>query len=187
MNPPSTGGWLTWLPFGRRKATLNSSTTSSSSPELDNNQGALFAGYDGAQPDYERARECFERAAEAGYAMAQNNLGLLFALGRGVLRDEAEASRWFRRAAIQGDAGAQFNLGNLCHPASLGQLVGNATEARVQAYTWFALAAAQGYLKAEAACETLNVQMSDSELNEGRRRVAAFAPQLEHPVTSQPL
>lgn len=131
------------------------------------------------EADYVRAAECFKEAAEGGYAPAQNNLGKLFAAGQGVPRDDAEACRWFRRAAEQGDAGGQFSMGNLCHPASLGQLVTDAGEARIQAYMWFSLAAAQGYHKAAESCESLNVQMNKAELDESHRRVAAFVACIE--------
>ena len=121
----------------------------------------------------------FRQAAEAGQAPAQNNLGLMLASGHGVLRSEVEASQWFRRAAEQGDAAGQFNLGNLCHPASLCQLVTEKGEARIQAFMWFSLAAAQGHQNAEASCETINMQMSNAELAEGARRAAAFLPRSE--------
>jgi uncharacterized protein len=144
-----------------------------------NNQGAIYAGRDGVPADYVKAIECFRKAADAGHPLAQNNLGLMFASGHGVARSEVEACKWFRRAAAQGDAGGQFNLGNMCHPSSLGQLVSEAGEARIQAYMWFSLAAAQGYHKAQASSESLNVQMSNAEIQESRRRTAAFLPCLE--------
>ena len=87
----------------------------------------------GLLDDDVRAVECFRKAAEGGYAPAQTNLGTMFAFGRGVVRSELEASRWFRRAAEQGDAGGQFNLGNLCHPASLAQLVAEASPGSIEA------------------------------------------------------
>ncbi len=154
-------------------------TANAEASEAANNRGALYAGAEGIPADYNRALECFRQAAEDGYAPAQTNLGIMFVFGRGVVRSEAEAGRWFRRAADQGDAGGQFNLGNLCHPASLGKFIPDAAEARIQAYMWFSLAAAQGYYKADMSSETLNMQMSNAELEESNRRRAAFSPRKE--------
>ena len=103
----------------------------------------------------------------------------MLASGLGVLKSDAEARKWLRRAAEQGDAAAQFNLGNLCHPAGLAYLTGNIGEARIESYVWFSLAAAQGHSPAEASCEMLNLQMTDTELQEGNRRASAFRPKLE--------
>jgi uncharacterized protein len=114
------------------------------------------------------------RVAEDGNPGAQNSLGLRFAAGTGVLRSDAEARKWFFRAAEQGNAEGQFNLGNLLYSDSVRYLATGAGEARVQAYMWFHLASAQGHAQAEASCETLNLQLTDSELLEGTRRAQAF-------------
>jgi uncharacterized protein len=133
-----------------------------------------------AQPeDSPDAVQGVGKAAESGNVEAQNSFGLMFASGNGVLKSGVEARKWFRRAAEQGDPGAQFNLGNLCHPASLGHLAVNVGEAKIEAYMWFHLAAAQGYSNAEASCEMLNLQMTDAELHEGNRRAGAFRPRQE--------
>ena len=179
MNESPHRSWIARL-FPARAAQVPSSIVGhSDASNIANNRGALYATAGENPPDYIKAAEFFRNAAEAGYALAQNNLGMMFASGHGVLRSEADACKWFRRAAEQGDAGGQFNLGNLCHPASLNHLVAEAGEARIQAYMWFSLAAAQGYYKADASCETLNMQMSKAEIDEGNRRTAAFMPRAE--------
>jgi TPR repeat protein len=114
-------------------------------------------------------------AAENGDPVAQNDLGLKFAFGAGLHRRDQEARKWLRRAAQQGYAEAQFNLGNLCESViPRRQISTQIDEARVEAYVWFCLAAAQGHTRAEARGETLNLQLTDAELAEGNRRVHAF-------------
>lgn len=120
-------------------------------------------------------------AAERGDPVAQNRLGLQFVLGPGLLRSEAEACKWLRRAAEQGHAEAQFNLGNLYLSASMRHLNPAVGEARIEAYRWFHLAAGQGHHPARASCETLNLQLTDAELDEGNRRARTFRSQKEAP------
>jgi uncharacterized protein len=163
--------------FWRRSAGQLTSGTPPVEPKLDN---SLRFAHGQAQPeDSPEVVQGVGKAAESGNAEAQNSFGLMFASGDGVLKSGVEARKWFRRAAEQGDPGAQFNLGNLCHPASLGHLAVSVGEAKIEAYMWFHLAAAQGYSNAEASCEMLNLQMTDAELHEGNRRADAFRPRQE--------
>jgi len=128
----------------------------------------------GLLEDWPEAIARSRSAAEEGDPSAQNILGMRFASGRGVLRSSEEARQWFQRAAEQGEADAQFNLGNLFYSDSVRHLAAEAGEARIQAYMWFHLAAAQGHSPATASCETLNLQLTDSELLEGTRRAHTF-------------
>ena len=129
--------------------------------------------------DTPEAIDAIRTAAEQGDAAAQNRLGIRFAFGQGVLRNDVEARVWLTRAASQGLAEAQFNLGNLCHSMSLQHRPATDREARVEAYTWFHIAAAQGHTQAAASCETLNLQLTDTELDLGTRRANAFKPNAE--------
>lgn len=61
--------------------------------------------------NYDKAAECFRKAAEQGNDESQNSLGELYITGRGVPRDPVQAMMWFRKAADQKNADAQFNLG----------------------------------------------------------------------------
>jgi len=123
-------------------------------------------------------------AAEAGDPAAQNSVGIQFAFGPKCFRSDEEARRWLRRAAEQGHADAQFNLGNLFLAASVRHLASGVSEARIEAYRWFHLAAAQGHVRARACSETLNLQLTDPELQEGNRRARAFQSRRE--VIRQP-
>lgn len=73
---------------------------------------------DDNQPDFEKARRWFERAAIQGNADAQNHLGFLYQNGYiGHPEDEEAnykvAQYWYKKAAAQNFANAQDNLGNL--------------------------------------------------------------------------
>jgi TPR repeat protein len=116
----------------------------------------------------------FRRAADQGHALAQFNLGVMYSNGEGVNVDESEAGRWFHRAAERGDPGAQFQMGKLCERRGYRVPKTEAADARIEAYKWFNLAAAQGYANSEAYLERSNLRLNHEELDEGKRRVAAF-------------
>jgi len=143
-------------------------------PEAQNNLGVLYASGGAFPQDFQAAARCYRKAAEQGHALAQTNLARMCAAGQGQPLDEAEARKWFRRAAHQGDAGAQFHLGLRLHRLSLQASATAAYEAKVEAFMWLQLAANQGFHKAESACGQLNLQMSNPEIGEAKRRVAAF-------------
>ena len=76
--------------------------------------GHLYAaGLDGAAPDYDNARDLYQKAAAQDCALAQTDLGDLYINGNGVRRDDAAAVDWYRKAALQNDPMGQNNLGYL--------------------------------------------------------------------------
>jgi uncharacterized protein len=113
-------------------------------------------------------------AARQNHSLAQFNFGIMCAEGQGMEKDEANALLWFERAANQGDCGAQFYLGNIFQRSSFGALAANATESRIEAYKWFHIAAAQGYMGAQVAYETLTKKMTSVDVADGDRRASAF-------------
>ena len=92
-----------------------------------------------ADGNYTKAVECFQKAAEQGYASAQYNLGNSYYKGEGVPQNYTEAVKWYRKAAEQGDAEAQYNLA-LCYGKGEG-----VTENFSESIKWLKKAAAQGY------------------------------------------
>jgi len=50
------------------------------------------------QQDYQKAAECFTKAANQGLPKAQYLLGTLYTEGKGVIEDEQEAIDWFKKA-----------------------------------------------------------------------------------------
>jgi hypothetical protein len=124
-------------------------------------------------------------AADSGDPMAQNRIGLEFVFGPELFRSEEEGCKWLRRAAEQGYAEAQFNLGTLYYSMSVRHPNPGVSDARIEAYRWFHLAAGQGHLRANAWCETLNLQLTNAELDEGNRRVRACQSGKEAPAPSE--
>jgi TPR repeat protein len=102
--------------------------------------------------------------------------------GKGVTQDAARSLFWLRRAAHSGIAGAQFNLGRVCQRASMDGPAMDAPTARIEAYLWYELAAAQDYSAAKGAFAQLTIKMTRDEVTEARRRVSAWGqePCLAH-------
>jgi TPR repeat protein len=106
--------------------------------------------------------------AEAGHVEAEFRVGVLHDFGQGVQRSLTEAATWYRRAAEQGHAEVQFNL------AVMHDFGDGAPQSAAQAFQWFSKAAAQGDTAAEDSAATLKARMTPAEIEESRRRVAAF-------------
>ena len=70
-------------------------------------RGLAFLRGDGAELDYGRARQCWQRAAEAGHGEALVQLGLLYHNGTGVWSDPERARDYWQRGAALGHAGCQ--------------------------------------------------------------------------------
>lgn len=136
--------------------------------------GLKFANESSPNSDYAQAAHWYRKAADQSHVLAQFNLGVMYAKGQGVDRDEAKAAMWLGKAAHQGDAGAQYLLGMRHHRASLDGQPKNTLESRLEAFKWLHLAAAQGYLGSDAACEFVALGMTQQEVTDGRHRTAAF-------------
>ena len=136
--------------------------------------GMKFASGKGATKDYAQAAHWYRKAAEQSHALAQLNLGVMYAEGKGVLFDKTQSRMWIERAAHLGDAGAQYRLGIIHHRASLERFPVNASESRIEAYKWLQLSDDQGYRDSDMARGLVNLQMTNEEVADGNRRVAAF-------------
>ncbi len=144
--------------------------------------GLKFASGAGAAPDYAQAAEWYRKAAEQNHSLAQFNLGIMYANGQGMVRDDAQSAVWFGRAANLGDAGAQYNMGRCCQRASMDGAPADAPEARIEAYKWFQLAAAQGYKNSEGASAMLTFKMTREDVAEASGRVALFSAKGSKPL-----
>ena len=74
--------------------------------------------------DYERARQCFQKAVSEGHAEAMTFLGYMYRKGLGVHRDDAKAAVLYRQAINTGGdtlltSVAYNNLGVLFKPSAL--------------------------------------------------------------------
>jgi TPR repeat protein len=94
----------------------------------------------------------------------------MYEVGRGLAKEQAEAAKWFRLAAEQGEPLAQYDLGQR-YERGLGIPADPA-----EAYKWHSLAATHGIPDAATALDTLKAKMTRDQINEGKRRVAAFVP-----------
>lgn len=137
--------------------------------------GLKFASGAGAAQDYAQAADWYRKAAEQNHGLAQFNLGIMYANGQGVVRDDAQSTVWFGRAANLGDAGAQYKMGRRCQRASMDGSSTDAPEARIEAYKWFQLAAAQGYKESEGAYAMVTFKMTREDVTEANERVALFS------------
>lgn len=137
--------------------------------------GLKFASGTGAGQDYAQAADWYRKAAAQNHSLAQFNLGTMYANGQGVARDDAQSVAWFGRAANLGDAGGQYKMGRTCQRASMDGQPADAPEARIEAYKWYQLAAAQGYKNSEGAYATLTLKMTRADVAEAIKRVAGFS------------
>jgi hypothetical protein len=136
--------------------------------------GWKYATGDGRARDEELAAKWYLKAAEQGHVLAQSNLGTLYAAGRGVRQNQSEAEMWLGKAARRGDAAAQHQLGMICYRASVRGPLPGVLEARIEAYKWLVLAAAQGHHGSEAARDTVVLTMTHEEVAEAMQRVDRF-------------
>lgn len=130
-----------------------------SSPNLDNmsaeelyRKGNEY--YD--NEDYVKAVDCYQRAADMGYASAQNDLGYCYDHGKGVEENKRIAVIWYRKAAEQNNRSGQSNLG-YCYYNGTG-----VPQDYDLARFWFEKAAANGSEPAKKMLEKMNASSTSS-------------------------
>jgi TPR repeat protein len=144
--------------------------------------GARYAEGTAVGRDEARAADWFEKAASQGHCEAQFHLGLLHGRNAGTLRDEGKALVWLRKAADQGHAGAQYHLGVRHHRASRSGRQDEASECRIEAFKWLALAVGQSYEDAQLAWDSVALIMTWEEVAEGGRRASVCAAARSKPA-----
>jgi TPR repeat protein len=72
--------------------------------------GGLYAEGIGVQKNFSKARECYEKAAQAGLAEALYNVGVCWEIGMGSEANPAEAAEYFRKAADMKLPQAMFKM-----------------------------------------------------------------------------
>ena len=142
-------------------------------------QGNADAEYDlghcyftgqGAPLDYEEAAKWYRKAADQGDLTAQSQLAQFYL---SVLKDDVDAVKWYRRAANQNDAYAQDVLG-YCYANGRG-----VTTNLVEAYEWYNLASAQGYVNggytsATTERDALAALMTPDQIAQAQRLSSEF-------------
>jgi uncharacterized protein len=123
--------------------------------------GRMYVAGAGAPRDYAEAMRNF-RGADTPEAWYQ--LGLMYQQGLGAAASDAEAAVWWLKAAQRGSAEAQFAIGRLY-----------LNRDPVEAYSWFALAAAAGDRESAAAMNSLAPRLTAQQLSEAQQRALAMA------------
>jgi TPR repeat protein len=169
--------WLgkMFSPAQKKKASMVPPNVDYSDAAVQFSLGLQCASSAGAAQDYAQAADWYRKAAEQNHGLAQFNLGTMYANGQGVAQDDTQSLVWFGRAANLGDAGGQYKMGRSCQRASMDGAPAEAPEARIEAYKWYQLSAAQGYKNSEGAYATLTFKMTREDVTEAIQRVANFS------------
>lgn len=115
-----------------------------------------------AEPDYVKAREWWQKAAERGHVNAQCNLGIIYDLGDGVSQDYGAAIEWYQKAAEQGAVNAQISLGEM-YEKGLG-----VAENPQAAYMLYYLAQLCGSEKAGEKMHNIEALLTEAQINEAQ-------------------
>ncbi len=105
--------------------------------------GEAYENGNGTQQNYQKARECYQKAADAGDAEGEFNLGIMEYLGHGTPQNNLNALVHIQTAADAGLAAAQAQLGYMYQSGQ-----GMAEADPVQAVSWFEKAAEQNNITA---------------------------------------
>jgi len=139
--------------------------------------GVRYLMGQGVSRDYAQAEKWLLVAAEGGHGDASYNLGLMY-LGKFPdqpgPRDEARAAKYLQAAADQGIGDGQCYLGKL-YAEGTGLAKNN-----ILAYQWMLLASKNGAEQCLQFLKPLEAAMKSNEVEEARRRAAAWSPQ-PHP------
>jgi TPR repeat protein len=76
--------------------------------------GSLYeTGLESGKPDYDKAINWYQKAADLNYAKAETNLGMLYHMDLAGKRDLVTAYMWFRLASAQDEPGAIHMISNI--------------------------------------------------------------------------
>lgn len=114
-------------------------------------------------PDYSKALEYFERAAELGSAEAQYNLGIFYRDGIGLEKSLEKAMHWLEQCAQQDFPAAQAEL-SVCLMNE-----DNPEQSNIQAMKWALLAKKNNEPRAEKIIEILENHMTREEIAEAQK------------------
>jgi uncharacterized protein len=138
--------------------------------------GEFYSKGNGVDQDDQEAAKWWRKAAEQGEKWAQYELGTCYATGRGVPLHDQEAVKWWTKAAEMGSWRACYDLG-ICYARGKG-----IPRNKVQAYRWLRIAAETSAdetirEKAKAEAASLEMLMSSSEIQAGRKLCREFDDQ----------
>ncbi|MDR1777800.1 MAG: sel1 repeat family protein [Desulfovibrio sp.] len=93
--------------------------------------------------DFVKARDIWQKLAEAGDSQAMNNLGVLYDQGKGLEQDTGRAVYWFEKAARAGHSAGMCNYGRMLESGR------GVAENPQEAAFWFDKAAREGQAEAQ--------------------------------------
>ncbi|AWN46909.1 hypothetical protein DK419_11790 [Methylobacterium terrae] len=132
--------------------------------------------------DQDKARLWYGRAAMQGHVRAMHNLAVMLAESgaAGGKPDYTSAANWFRKAAEYGVRDSQYNLAVLqARGLGIGQDL-------VQAYGWFAAAAAQGDDDAGRKRDEVAGKLAPKDLAAARAAAEAWKARTPDPAVNDP-
>ena len=91
----------------------------------------MYQNGQGAEQDYAKAMEWFEKAADLGCGDAMNSIAYMYYSGQGAEQDYAKAMEWFEKAADLGDSYAMYYI------AYMYQFGQGAEQDLVKALEWY--------------------------------------------------
>jgi len=109
--------------------------------------------------------------AQKGDPEAQFNLAEAYLKGDGVRQSEREAARWYYKSAMQGYVEAQVAMGFAYRGG------GGLPMDKVLSYMWFDLAAKNGDDRAFSLRNDVAWSMTESEIDEARRKSREWRPE----------
>jgi TPR repeat protein len=174
------------------------------------NFGCRYINGDGVPQNLVEAAKWFRLAADQGVAEAQYRLGLwyLHQSACGNIADnlekqaelQTEAAKWLRLAANQGYAPAQFQLAGYCEYGCVSRTFnksigfsyndGRVTRNLVEAYKWYNLASAQGYVdeiiqrSATTYRDDVAAKMTPDQIAVAQKLSAEFQPHIKSASTN---
>ena len=113
-----------------------------------------FEQPDESQPDYTKAKEWFEKAANQGHIEAQHQLALLYYNGQATKQNYSQGIKWDTKAAKKGNVIAQYTLANLYYKGT------GVKQDYFKAKQWFAKASEQNYSDAKEQLAIVSKKVS---------------------------
>lgn len=196
-----------WLPLqGAEQQAPNSAEPELSSADIYYRLGVRLASGNDGEPNYPRALDAFQKAAELGHVEAQYMLGTAYLNGKGTQPDTEQAVKWLEKSAQKGHAQAQYSLGNIylngrgvsaeeawgVHwlmrsaaqghgPAQLATGVAFATGMGVvlnlgEAAMWLRLARSNNQPQAQGLLDKLHTKMTANEITQTETRYKRWVP-----------
>ncbi|WP_461343548.1 SEL1-like repeat protein [Brevundimonas sp. GN22] len=126
-------------------------------------------GAAGIEADVVEARAWVRRAAEAGEPKAMQHYATLLYDGTGGERDEKSAVYWMRKSAEAGRVDSQYNVAHLYEKGVKG---GPAN--KIEAMTWYMIAARRGDQQALAAIQRLTPELKPEQRAAARNAADNF-------------